>query len=99
MQAAVQDRYVLAVAAIVLLSAVNCLGVAFGVVFGTAKTAVDRMARDMAIELKDYNVASISLWQGLTMTEKAHYNLANDKENMTTSITSMTGSSLRPKRV
>ena len=34
----------------------------FGVVFGTAKTAVDRMARDMAIELKPHNVASISLW-------------------------------------
>ncbi|MDR2857513.1 MAG: SDR family NAD(P)-dependent oxidoreductase [Novosphingobium sp.] len=47
----------------------------FGVVFGTAKSAVDRMARDMAIELEPYSVASISLWQGLTFTEKAHYNL------------------------
>ncbi len=47
----------------------------FGVIFGTAKSAVDRMARDMAIELKPHNVASISLWQGLTFTEKAHYNL------------------------
>lgn len=72
----------------------------FGVVFGTAKTAVDRMARDMAIELKEHNIASISLWQGLTLTEKAQYNLANDKENMTTSITSMTGSSVEhPGRV
>lgn len=48
----------------------------FGVVFGTAKSGVDRMARDMAIELKPHNVGSISLWQGLTMTEKAHHNLA-----------------------
>ena len=72
----------------------------FGVVFGTAKTAVDRMARDMAIELKPHNVASISLWQGLTMTEKAHYNMAQSKEKMTTSITSMTGSSVEhPGRV
>jgi NAD(P)-dependent dehydrogenase (short-subunit alcohol dehydrogenase family) len=47
----------------------------FGVVFGAAKSAVDRMARDMAIELEPYNVASVSLWQGLTFTEKAHYNL------------------------
>jgi NAD(P)-dependent dehydrogenase (short-subunit alcohol dehydrogenase family) len=47
----------------------------FGVVFGAAKSAVDRMARDMAIELEPHNVASISLWQGLTFTEKAHYNL------------------------
>ena len=72
----------------------------FGVVFGTAKTAVDRMARDMAIELKEHNVASISLWQGLTLTEKAHYNLAQSKEKMTSSITSMTGSSVEhPGRV
>jgi len=72
----------------------------FGVVFGTAKTAVDRMARDMAIELKEHNVASISLWQGLTLTEKAHYNLAQSKEKMTSSITNMTGSSVEhPGRV
>ncbi len=72
----------------------------FGVVFGTAKTAVDRMARDMAIELKPHNVASLSLWQGLTLTEKAHYNLAQSKEKMTSSITSMTGSSVEhPGRV
>ena len=72
----------------------------FGVVFGTAKTAVDRMARDMAIELKEHNVASISLWQGLTLTEKAHHNLAQSKEKMTSSITSMTGSSVEhPGRV
>jgi NAD(P)-dependent dehydrogenase (short-subunit alcohol dehydrogenase family) len=47
----------------------------FGVVFGAAKSAVDRMARDMAIELEPHNVASVSLWQGLTFTEKAHYNI------------------------
>jgi NAD(P)-dependent dehydrogenase (short-subunit alcohol dehydrogenase family) len=47
----------------------------FGVVFGAAKSAVDRMARDMAIELEPHNVASVSLWQGLTFTEKAHHNL------------------------
>jgi NAD(P)-dependent dehydrogenase (short-subunit alcohol dehydrogenase family) len=72
----------------------------FGTVFGTAKTAVDRMARDFAIELEPYNVASVSLWQGLTLTEKAHYNLEKSKEDMTDSITSMQGSSVEhPGRV
>jgi len=72
----------------------------FGVVFGTAKSAADRMARDMAIELEPYNVASLSLWQGLTLTEKAYYNLEKSKENMTASITNMTGSSVEhPGRV
>lgn len=48
----------------------------YGVVFGTCKSAVDRMARDMAIELQPHGVASLSLWQGLTMTERAERNIA-----------------------
>jgi NAD(P)-dependent dehydrogenase (short-subunit alcohol dehydrogenase family) len=47
----------------------------YGVVFGTCKSAVDRMARDMAIELKPHNVASLAMWCGLTFTERAHRNL------------------------
>ena len=49
----------------------------YGTIFGTAKSAVDRMARDMAVELEPHNVASISLWQGLTLTERALRNLAS----------------------
>jgi NAD(P)-dependent dehydrogenase (short-subunit alcohol dehydrogenase family) len=47
-----------------------------GVVFGSCKSAVDRMARDMGIELKPHGVCSISIWQGLTFTERAERNLA-----------------------
>jgi NAD(P)-dependent dehydrogenase (short-subunit alcohol dehydrogenase family) len=47
----------------------------YNVIFGTCKTATDRMARDMAIELKPHNVASLSLWQGFTYTERARENL------------------------
>jgi NAD(P)-dependent dehydrogenase (short-subunit alcohol dehydrogenase family) len=47
----------------------------YGVVFGTCKSAVDRMARDMAIELQPHNVASLSMWLGLTFTERAERNL------------------------
>jgi NAD(P)-dependent dehydrogenase (short-subunit alcohol dehydrogenase family) len=57
----------------------------YGVVFGLCKTAVDRMSRDMAIELQPHNVASVSLWQGLTMTERAQRNLGARPE-MTQSI-------------
>lgn len=49
----------------------------YGVVFGTVKSGVDRMTRDMAIELQPHGVATVSLWQGLTMTERAEHNLAN----------------------
>lgn len=72
----------------------------YGVVFGTSKSAVGRMARDMAVELAPHNVASLTLWQGLTLTEKAKDNLAKMGDKMTTSITSMTGSSVEhPGRV
>lgn len=50
----------------------------YGVIFGTVKSGVDRMARDMAIELKPHHVASIALWQGLTLTERAERNLADN---------------------
>ena len=50
----------------------------YGTIFGTCKSAVDRMARDMAIELKPHAVTSISLWQGLTFTERANRNIANN---------------------
>lgn len=49
----------------------------YGPIFGTTKAALDRMARDMAIDLKPYNVASVSLWQGFTYTERAIENLKN----------------------
>ncbi|WP_317932288.1 SDR family NAD(P)-dependent oxidoreductase [Halioxenophilus sp. WMMB6] len=62
---------------IVAISGYTGVAYTYGVVFGTAKSAVDRMARDMAIELQPHKVASISLWQGLTMTERAERNLAN----------------------
>jgi NAD(P)-dependent dehydrogenase (short-subunit alcohol dehydrogenase family) len=59
----------------------------YGVVFGTAKSAVDRMARDMAIELAPYAIASLSLWQGLTFTERAQRNLANRPEMKQLTVT------------
>lgn len=62
---------------IVAVSGYTGVTYTYGVVFGTSKSAVDRMARDMAVELKPHNVASISIWQGLTLTERAERNLAN----------------------
>jgi len=59
----------------------------YGVVFGTAKSAVDRMARDMAIELKPQNVASLSLWQNLTFGERALYNLERNPQMKQLTVT------------
>jgi NAD(P)-dependent dehydrogenase (short-subunit alcohol dehydrogenase family) len=71
----------------------------YSVVFGTCKTATDRMARDMAIELKPHNVASISLWQGFTFTERARENLKK-VSGMASQLNSAAGSSVEfPGRV
>ena len=61
---------------IVAISGYTGVAYTYGVIFGMTKSAVDRMARDMATELKRYDVASVSLWQGLTFTERAERNLA-----------------------
>ncbi len=85
---------------IVAISGFAATTYTYGVVFGTSKTAVGRMARDMAVELAPHGVASLTLWQGLTLTEKAQDNIAKMGDKMTTSITSMSASSVEhPGRV
>ena len=41
----------------------------FGVAYGAGKSACDRLAADMAVELKPDNITSISLWPGIVGTE------------------------------
>ena len=40
------------------------------VLYGVSKSASDRMVKDMAHELKEYNVAAVSLYPGLVRTER-----------------------------
>jgi hypothetical protein len=71
----------------------------YSVIFGTCKSATDRMARDMAIELKPHNVASLSLWQGLTFTERATENLKK-VPGMASQLVSAAGTSVEfPGRI
>jgi NAD(P)-dependent dehydrogenase (short-subunit alcohol dehydrogenase family) len=71
----------------------------YSVIFGTCKTATDRMARDMAIELKPHNVASLSIWQGLTFTERVGQNLKK-VPGMASQLYSAAGSSVEfPGRI
>jgi NAD(P)-dependent dehydrogenase (short-subunit alcohol dehydrogenase family) len=76
---------------IVAISGYTGVSYTYGVIFGMCKAAVDRMARDMAIELEPYNIASLSLWQGLTYTERAQRNLARNPEMMKTAATDPLG--------
>jgi NAD(P)-dependent dehydrogenase (short-subunit alcohol dehydrogenase family) len=72
---------------IVCTSGYTGVAYTYGVVFGTCKAAVDRMARDMAIELEPHRVASISLWLGLTFTERAQRALEAHPEMRAATVT------------
>jgi len=71
---------------IVTISSWGGLAPIFGVAYGTGKSACDRLAADMAIELKPFNVASISLWPGIVGTEQFHQladgNLEGNENNL-----------------
>ncbi len=41
----------------------------FNVIYGVGKVGADRMAADMAVELKEHGVHAISLWPGVVRTE------------------------------
>ena len=41
----------------------------FGVAYGSGKAACDRMAADMALDLRPHQVTSLSLWPGIVATE------------------------------
>jgi NAD(P)-dependent dehydrogenase (short-subunit alcohol dehydrogenase family) len=76
---------------IVAISGYTGVTYTYGVVFGMCKTAVDRMARDMAVELEPHDVASLSLWQGLTYTERAQRNLAANPSMASQAVTNLVG--------
>lgn len=78
---------------IVATSGYTGVAYTYGVVFGLAKAAVDRMARDMAIELKPHGIASLSLWLGLTWTERARRNLAAEPAMAKEAVTNPLGGS------
>ena len=54
---------------IVCISAPGAVRYAENVAYGVGKAGVDKLAADMAEELRPYHVASVSLWPGFTRTE------------------------------
>lgn len=51
------------------ISSWGSLSYLFGPAYGAGKSACDRLAADMAVELKPFNVASLSIWPGIVGTE------------------------------
>jgi NAD(P)-dependent dehydrogenase (short-subunit alcohol dehydrogenase family) len=42
-----------------------------GPAYGAGKAAIDKMAADMAVDLRAHGVAALSLWAGMTLTERS----------------------------
>mmetsp|Transcript_102185 Transcript_102185/g.192278 ORF Transcript_102185/g.192278 Transcript_102185/m.192278 type:complete len:403 (-) Transcript_102185:99-1307(-) len=72
---------------IVHVSSAGGLTYLFDVAYGVGKAALDRMAKDMAVELTEGNVAVVSLWpQGAVKTEKVETIVLDDPAVKTTKI-------------
>jgi NAD(P)-dependent dehydrogenase (short-subunit alcohol dehydrogenase family) len=55
---------------IVFTSASGAVHYAFGPAYGVPKAGVDKMAADMAVDLKDAGIAAVSLWMGSLLTQR-----------------------------
>lgn len=55
---------------IVMISSFGGLSYAFNVAYGVAKAGVDRLAKDMAVEVTSEQVCVVSLWPGVVATER-----------------------------
>lgn len=61
---------------IVMISSPGARCYMHGPAYGAGKAAIDKMAADMAVELREHNVAAVSMWAGMTMTERALNSIA-----------------------
>lgn len=56
---------------IVMISSPGARCYLHGPAYGAGKAGIDKMSADMAMDLKKYGVASLSLWAALTLTERS----------------------------
>ena len=55
---------------IIFTSAPGARHYVFGPVYGVHKAGMDKLAADMAVDFKPFNVACVSIWMGALMTER-----------------------------
>lgn len=55
---------------IVFTSASGSVHYVYGPVYGAHKAGMDKFAADMAVDLKDFNVAAVSIWMGALKAER-----------------------------
>lgn len=65
---------------IIFTSSSGAVHYVFGAAYGAHKAAMDKMAADMAVDLKDFNVAAMSIWMGAVMTERLRLLIDSDPQ-------------------
>jgi NAD(P)-dependent dehydrogenase (short-subunit alcohol dehydrogenase family) len=53
---------------------------AFGPAYGVPKAGVDKMAADMAVDFRDFGIASVSIWMGSLLTDRVRRIIATNPE-------------------
>lgn len=62
---------------IVMIGSFGGLTYTFNVAYGVGKAGVDRLAKDMAVELASHDICVVSLWPGVVDTERTKLAVAN----------------------
>ncbi|WP_179475764.1 SDR family NAD(P)-dependent oxidoreductase [Mycolicibacterium vinylchloridicum] len=65
---------------VVFTSSSGAVHYAFGPAYGVPKAAVDKMAADMAVDFKEFGIASLSLWMGSLLTDRVRKIIASKPE-------------------
>lgn len=63
---------------IVFTSASGAVHYVYGPAYGAHKAGMDKLAADMAVDLRDFNVATTSIWMGALQTERLKMVIASD---------------------
>jgi NAD(P)-dependent dehydrogenase (short-subunit alcohol dehydrogenase family) len=63
---------------VIFTSASGAVHYVFGPVYGAHKAGIDKFAADMAVEFKDFGVASVSIWMGALLTERLKLMIESD---------------------
>jgi len=53
---------------------------AFGPAYGVPKAGTDKMAADMAVDFREFNIATVSIWMGSLLTQRVRDIIASNPE-------------------
>jgi len=65
---------------VVFTSASGAVHYTFGPAYGVHKAGLEKMAADMAVDFKDFGIATVSIWMGALLTERLKKIVASNPE-------------------